>query len=216
MSDVVGSYTKGSTNPTFPTDSGGRFSGGLPGLAGADEVELRWSNSDGDAFTIRRAATAAEVQVGSPKAWLWGAPRATVTARLLARDGDVRGTATVTIPGGQSSAQATFRRNGSAVKVRPGDRVRIGTQTGLKVRTPDLEAATLSLVATCFREPGLARRDGVRGRRVLVPGRWHDRRHGARERFLGRSLEQRHQGQAVVRERQRLGAGHGHHRPLRR
>ena len=150
ISNTVGTFSLGGGNPSFTTDSNGDFSGTYAGLQGADRLELRWSNAAGDAFTVELALTAADVQTGSAKVWLFGRPGASVTADLLAPNGTVRGTARGTIPNGFPASHATFRKNGSQVVVKPGDRVRMGRTVGLTVRTPDLAVGSLSALATCF------------------------------------------------------------------
>lgn len=151
ISNAVGGFSLGGAGtPDYPTDSKGDFSGPYPGLAGADRLELRWSNALGDSFTVEVAMTAIQTRVGSTKATLFGRPGATVTATLLTPAGKVRGTATLTLPTTFISGEATFRKNGSPVKVKAGDRVRIGTVTGLTLRTPDLVIGSSSATATCF------------------------------------------------------------------
>lgn len=151
ISNAVGGFSlSGAGTPTFPTDSDGDFSGSYPGLSGADRLELRWFNGSLDSFTVEIAMTAVQTRVGSTKASLFGRPGATVKAVLLAPNGALRGTATVTLPTTFIAAEGTFRKNGSPVKVKAGDRVRIGTTTGLTLRTPDLQVVGTSATATCF------------------------------------------------------------------
>jgi hypothetical protein len=151
ISNAVGSFSlSGAGTPTYLTDGKGDFSGSYPGLSGADRLELRWFNTTLDSFTVELAMTAVQAQVGASKAWLFGRPGTTVKAVLLASNGTVRGAATVTLPGSFPIAQATFRKNGSPVKAKAGDRIRIGTVTGLTLRTPDLVVSSTAATATCF------------------------------------------------------------------
>lgn len=151
VSNSVGSFSlTGGGNFEVLAGPDGDFSVPYPGLSGANRLELRWYNPLNDSFTVEMAVTAVQTRVGSAKAWLFGRPGKTVTAELRAPDGSLRGTARVTLPGTFYSAEATFRRNGTAVKVKAGDRVRIGTTTGLTLRTPDLVVGSTSATATCF------------------------------------------------------------------
>lgn len=151
ISNAVGTFSlSGAGTPTFMTDSNGDFSGTYPGLSGADRLELRWFNVTLDSFTVEIAMTAIQTRVGSSAATLFGRSGATVKAVLLAPNGTQRGTATATLPKTFIATPATFRKNGAPVKVKAGDRVRIGTTTGLTLRTPDLVVTATSATATCF------------------------------------------------------------------
>lgn len=150
IADVIGTFSKGGTTQTFTTDANGDFSGTHPGLTGADRLELRWYSAPGDAIGVELRLAAAQVEVGSAKVWLFGRNGAKVKADLLAPNGTVRGTATATLPTTTTIGQGTFRKNGTAVKVKAGDRVRIGGNVGLVVRTPNLTATATTLSATCF------------------------------------------------------------------
>lgn len=147
---AIGSYALGGSIRTVATDGAGRFSAKVPGLSGAERLELAWQNAATDQFRVEVGMTAAEVQRGQTFVQAFGRSGTVVPVTLLSANGKARATAAVRIPAGRTMGRGTFRKNGVRIKVRAGDRVRIGHVTGLEVVTDPLTLGPTGASATCF------------------------------------------------------------------
>ncbi|MFN8621837.1 MAG: hypothetical protein U0869_13985 [Chloroflexota bacterium] len=146
----VGGYTMGSDDVPVVTDTHGRFWFDLLPPWGAEELRLDWRNAALDTFHAVAGLTAVQVRTGQAKVWAWGRLGQAVTVELRSINGGLRGVATVRIPTYATSGLGTFRKNGVAVKVRPGDRIRALDHLLLVPLTPSISAAPTSVSATCF------------------------------------------------------------------
>lgn len=154
----TGHFTHGSDHLPVVAHADGTFSADLSSLAdleGGDAVALSWMTARDDDFAITVTVPSVVVQVGRSSVDVYGKPGSPATITLRSAGGTIRGTATVTPAWAGQSVTGVFRKNGSKVKVRAGDRVSHSGRPGvsLKVRTPDLEVVATSngyLSATCF------------------------------------------------------------------
>ena len=106
-------------------------------LRGTDEAYLAWTRG-GDRFGVLAYAPGARVQAGTAKVKLYGTPGTTIKLTLRNSSGTVKAAVTKRM-NRIGQGKATLRRNGSTVKIKPGDRVTVAGVPGrMTVLTPDV------------------------------------------------------------------------------
>lgn len=140
--------------PLIPTGTPFRVDTDPADLRGGDLVQVDiLYNSGQQRWIVTAPVPFVAAQNGSPKVTGIAKPGTTVTVTVRGKNGTVRGTGSAKANGPKGAFKVTVRKNGKAVKVRPGDRVSASIYQNANIRTVAgsiaIEPATGMISGTC-------------------------------------------------------------------